>query len=395
VSSLRADECYMALALQEARKAESAGEVPVGAVVVLDGQIIGCGHNQTIGLKDPCGHAEIYALRAAALNVGSHRLNGATLYVTLEPCAMCSAAIFHARLSRLVYGAHEPKTGTAGSVVNLFQVRELNHHTVVTAGVLSADCEDLLTQFFIRTRLTKLAEHTPLREDALRMDESSLPHAASQLLERKYLRSETGLQLRYFDSGPPSPQNTVLFLHEYGFWSYQLWEIAAAFSLRGCRSLVPDLAGSGGSDRPKRRSWHDVDAHLSLLLELIKLEDLRVTGILAVGNVHNLAVRLKHKLDLPENRLIHFELGAGASSDSVGLLRRERGAVATGAWPKKATMGWNGLPADAREALVAHFPDRGHMAIFESMGTSPYWPVILSREQINSAITQYLNEAGP
>lgn len=385
----------MALALQEARKAECAGEVPVGAVVVLDGQIIGIGHNQTIGLKDPCGHAEIYALRAAALTVGSHRLTGATLYVTLEPCAMCSGAIFQARLSRLVYGAHEPKTGTAGSVLDLFQVRELNHHTVVTAGVLSADCQDVLTQFFTRTRLTKKAEHTPLREDALRMDESNLPQAAPRPLEKKYLRSETGLQLRYFDSGPVSARNTVLFLHEYGFWSYQLWEIASAFSLQGYRSLVPDLAGSGGSDRPKRRSWHDLDAHVDLLLELIGLEKLQLTGIVSVGNVHNLAVRLKNKLLLPEYGLMHFDFGAEVPFDSAGVQRLQGKRVPAGPWPQKATEGWSSLPAGAREALIAHFPDRGHMAIFEALGRSPYWPVILSQEQIKFVLTHYLNEAAP
>jgi tRNA(adenine34) deaminase len=383
----------MALALQEARKAECAGEVPVGAIVVLDGQVIGSGHNQTIGLKDPCGHAEIYALQTAALTVGSHRLTGATLYVTLEPCAMCSGAIFQARLSRLVYGAHEPKTGTAGSVLDLFQVKELNHHTVVTSGVLSADCQDVLTQFFTRTRLTKRAEHTPLREDALRMDESSLPQAASRLLVKKYLRSVTGLQLRYFDSGPVSARNIVLFLHEYGFWSYQLWEIGAAFSLRGCRSVIPDLAGSGGSDRPKRRNWHNLDAHVGLLLELIEFEDLQITAIVSVGNVHSLAVRLKHELNLPEHRLIHFGLEAEVPSDSAALQHKHRGNIPADAWPQKAKVGWNALPADARLALIAHFPDRGHMAIFESLGTSPYWPVILSQEHINSAITQYLNEA--
>jgi tRNA(adenine34) deaminase len=127
--SAGADARWMRLALAEALAAATAGEVPVGAVVVKDGVVIGTGRNAPIGLHDPSAHAEIVALRAAARHLGNYRLEGCTLYVTLEPCAMCSGAMLHARLERVVFGAPDPKTGAAGSVLNLFGEPKLNHQT--------------------------------------------------------------------------------------------------------------------------------------------------------------------------------------------------------------------------------------------------------------------------
>ena len=146
------DAAYMGLALQEARKACSAGEVPVGAVVVRDGEVIAAGFNQPIGRHDPTAHAEIVALRAAAEKLGNYRLPGCELYVTIEPCAMCAGAIMHARISRLVYGAADPKTGACGSIVNLFAEPRLNHHTTVTGGVAAEACAALLSDFFASRR---------------------------------------------------------------------------------------------------------------------------------------------------------------------------------------------------------------------------------------------------
>lgn len=135
-----------------AGRAASAGEVPVGAVVVLDGQSIGAGWNRPIALADPSAHAEIAALRAASAARGNYRLPGTTLYVTLEPCAMCVGAMFHARVARVVFGAADPKTGAAGSVLDLFAEPRLNHHAVVQGGVLGAECGALLKGFFAGRR---------------------------------------------------------------------------------------------------------------------------------------------------------------------------------------------------------------------------------------------------
>lgn len=139
-------------ALGLAGRAASAGEVPVGAVVVLDGQSIGEGWNRPIALADPSAHAEIAALRAASAARGNYRLPGTTLYVTLEPCAMCVGAMFHARVARVVFGAADPKTGAAGSVLDLFAEPRLNHHAVVQGGVLGAECGALLKAFFAGRR---------------------------------------------------------------------------------------------------------------------------------------------------------------------------------------------------------------------------------------------------
>ena len=142
------DVHFMQLALAQAKTGALAGEIPVGAVIVKDGEVIACAHNAPLGLKDPTAHAEVNALRMAAQVLGNYRLEGCTLYVTLEPCAMCSGAAMHARLSRVVYGASEPKTGTAGSVLNLFDNTHLNHHTQVTGGVLATECVQELQAFF-------------------------------------------------------------------------------------------------------------------------------------------------------------------------------------------------------------------------------------------------------
>ncbi len=146
------DESFMRTALAFAREAEALGEVPVGAVVVVDGEIVGRGFNAPISQHDPTAHAEMRALRAAATRVGNYRLPGATLYVTLEPCAMCAGAIIHARLARVVFGAADPKTGACGSVVDLFAEARLNHHCTVKAGVLAEACGELLKEFFRRRR---------------------------------------------------------------------------------------------------------------------------------------------------------------------------------------------------------------------------------------------------
>jgi tRNA(adenine34) deaminase len=142
----------MQAALVEAEMGGDSGEVPVGAVVMLAGEVIGSGHNTTIAASDPSGHAEIVALRAAASAKGNHRLPGATLFVTLEPCAMCMGAIAQARISRLVFGAYDPKAGAAGSVIDLTDSKALNHRFEVNGGVLEDECGELLKEFFASKR---------------------------------------------------------------------------------------------------------------------------------------------------------------------------------------------------------------------------------------------------
>ena len=143
---------FMAEALALAAAAAARGEVPVGAVVVCDGAVVGRGGNAPIAGNDPTAHAEIAALREAAAALGNYRLPGCELYVTLEPCAMCAGAILHARLARLVFGARDPKTGACGSVIDLFAELRLNHHTAVAGGVAEEACGALLTQFFAARR---------------------------------------------------------------------------------------------------------------------------------------------------------------------------------------------------------------------------------------------------
>jgi tRNA(adenine34) deaminase len=146
------DTDYMQQALILAAQAAEAGEVPVGAVVVKDGVIIGRGSNAPIARHDPSAHAEIQAMRDAATSLGNYRLTGCELYVTIEPCAMCAGAIQHARISRLVYGASDPKTGACGSVVNLMAEARLNHHTEVTGGILARECGQIMSDFFASRR---------------------------------------------------------------------------------------------------------------------------------------------------------------------------------------------------------------------------------------------------
>jgi tRNA(adenine34) deaminase len=156
-----ADVRYMRLALDQAHNAWALAEVPVGAVVVRDGQVIATGFNQPIGNSDPTAHAEIQALRAAAELLGNYRLSHCALYVSLEPCAMCAGAMQHARIARLVYGASDPKTGACGSVVDLFAEPRLNHHTAVRGGVLADESGAMLSRFFAERREHRRAGRLP------------------------------------------------------------------------------------------------------------------------------------------------------------------------------------------------------------------------------------------
>ena len=149
------DEYFMREALSLARSAECLGEVPIGAVVVCEGVIVGRGFNSPIGESDPTAHAEIAALRDAARRLENYRLPRCEIFVTLEPCAMCAGAILHARLKRVVYGARDPKTGVHGSTIDLFANEQLNHQTEIVGGLLASECAELLSSFFAARRVKR------------------------------------------------------------------------------------------------------------------------------------------------------------------------------------------------------------------------------------------------
>lgn len=267
------DVAFMQLALQQAEAAAAAGEVPVGAVVVKDGLVIGSGHNSPLHSHDPSAHAEINALRAAANTLGNYRLDGCTLYVTLEPCAMCCGAMLHARLQRVVFGAAEPKTGCAGSVLNLFAQPQLNHQTRVEGGVLAPLAALQLQQFFQGRRSQSRAAATPLREDALRTPERFFEGLEGYPWQPHYvsdLPSLAGLRLHYLDEGPRDAKQIYLCLHPIPGWSYHWRSWMASRLGQGARVLAPDLIGFGRSDKPKREDVHTLDWHLSYLLELLQ-----------------------------------------------------------------------------------------------------------------------------
>jgi len=152
MSQTELDHQFMQQAIEQARLAALAGEVPVGAVLVRDGKVISSAFNKPISTHDPSAHAEMLALRAAAQNEANYRLPGSTLYVTLEPCTMCSGAILHARVDRVVYGAVDPKTGAAGSVLDVFSSKQINHQTTVEGGLMGDECGQLLRNFFKERR---------------------------------------------------------------------------------------------------------------------------------------------------------------------------------------------------------------------------------------------------
>jgi tRNA(adenine34) deaminase len=152
MGSAHSDEHWMRLALAQARAAEQAGEVPVGAVMMRDQHLLAAGGNRPVAAHDPTAHAEIVVLRAAAAAVGDYRLEGTTLYVTLEPCVMCAQALVHARVQRVVFGAFDPRVGAAGSMIDVFRLPGQNHRVDVFGGVLAEECRALLDQFFAARR---------------------------------------------------------------------------------------------------------------------------------------------------------------------------------------------------------------------------------------------------
>jgi tRNA(adenine34) deaminase len=366
------DAAFMRLALAEAGAAAEAGEVPVGAVVVKDGQVLATGRNAPVAGHDPTAHAEIVALRAAAQALGNYRLDGCTLYVTLEPCAMCSGAMLHARLARVVFGAHDPKTGTAGSVLDLFDQPRLNHHTGLTGGVLAAECAAVLREFFKERRVNA----HPLREDALRASDDRFESLPDYPWAPRYLSdlpSLHGLRLHYLDEGPsthgqPDGQRplTWLCLHGNPAWSYLYRKMIPTFLESGGRVVAPDLIGFGRSDKPKKEDAHRFAWHRQVLLEFVERLDLRDV-VLVVQDWGGL-LGLTLPLEAPDRYrgllVMNTTLATGEDTLSPGFLAW-RTMCAQNPDFNVARLFARGNPqmsAAECAAYEAPFPDRGHRA---------------------------------
>jgi tRNA(adenine34) deaminase len=272
------DAELMSHALEQAQAAAAAGEVPVGAVVVRDGVVIATGHNASIDRHDPTAHAEIVALRAAAQALGNYRLDGCELFVTLEPCAMCSGAMLHARLQRVVFGASDPKTGAAGSVLDLFSDTRLNHQTQVQGGVLAPACSALLQDFFKQKREAIRVGSSPLRDDAMRTPDARfdlLPDYPWPAHDMNDLPALDGLRLHYLDLGPADAPLTYLGLHGTPVWSYLYRKMIPVWLAAGSRVVAPDLIGFGKSDKPKKEAFHQFTWHRQVLLDFVERLDLK------------------------------------------------------------------------------------------------------------------------
>lgn len=294
------DIAFMRLALAQAQEAQQAGEVPVGAVVVKEGRVVAVGRNMCIGSDDPSAHAEVIALRGAAKALGNYRLDGCELYVTLEPCTMCAGAVLHARLKRVIYGTADPKTGAAGSVLNLFANPQLNHQTQVSEGVLADECSNVLRTFFRARRQAKGAE--ALMENALRTPPSAFGALQDYPFAPHFFRDAENMQcwrLHYLDEGPSEAAHAVLCLHGMPGWSYRYRALIPLLRTRGVRVIAPDLIGFGMSDKPKKVGAHTTSLHLVSLQLLLKFLGRPKVLILAEGGAIHLARMLAESHVVP------------------------------------------------------------------------------------------------
>ena len=341
------DEAYMRQALALAQQAAQSGEVPVGAVLVHQGRVIGSGHNAPISSHDPTAHAEVAALRAAATQLGNYRLEDCELYVTLEPCPMCAGALMQARLKRVVFGAHDPKTGAAGSVLDLFAVRQFNHHTQVQGGVLSTESGALLQEFFQHKRAQQRQLGQPVREDCVRTPEdrfSQLPDYPWQPRYVSDLPALAGLRMHYVDEGPHDASQTWLCLHDSGSWSYLYRKMIAVFLTAGHRVVAPDLIGLGKSDKPKKEAAHSFTWHRQVLLEFVQRMDLQ--RVVLVGDGWGSLLGLTLPIEAPERYCGLLLMNSSSAPGSPPLTDQEIAAY------------------------EAPFPDRGHRAALRAFATT-------------------------
>jgi tRNA(adenine34) deaminase len=363
------DSFYMAQALRQAQQALAVGEVPVGAVLVKQGRVVAAGHNAPVSLHDPSAHAELQCLRAAAQALRNYRLDGCELYVTLEPCAMCAGAMLHARLSRVVFGAADPKTGAAGSVLNLFANAQLNHQTQVQGGVLAAECGALLQNFFQSRREETRMSTTPLRDDALRTPDSAFASLPGYPWAPHYLAdlpSLDGLRLHYLDEGPKDAPITYLCLHGNPAWSYLYRKMMPVLLSKGARVVAPDMPGFGKSDKPKKDGFHTFSWHRQVLLEFVQRLDLK-NVVLAVqdwGGLLGLTLPMAEPQRYHGLLVMNTTLAAGDAPLSPGFLAW-REMCAKNPEFDVARLFARGNPQMSAEECAAYnapFPDRGHRA---------------------------------
>jgi tRNA(adenine34) deaminase len=359
------DARFMRLALAEAQAAAQAGEVPVGAVVVKDGRVIATGRNAPIDGHDPTAHAEIVALRAAAQALGNYRLDGCSLYVTLEPCAMCSGAMLHARLARVVFGAADPKTGAAGSVLNLFGHARINHQTTVQGGVLAEEGAQLLRGFFKERRVNL----HPLRDDALRTPDERFQNLPGYPWAPRYvsdLPALGGLRLHCLDEGPKDAPTTWLCLHGNPAWSYLYRHMIPVFLASGARVVAPDLIGFGRSDKPKKDGAHSFTWHRQVLLEFVERLDLHnvVLVVQDWGGLLGLTLPMAAPQRYRGVLVMNTTLATGEAPLSPGFVAW-RNMCAQNPEFDVARLFARGNPQMSAEECAAYnapFPDRGHRA---------------------------------
>jgi tRNA(adenine34) deaminase len=363
----------MSLALDQARLAQAAGEVPVGAVVVRDGQVIGAGRNAPQGSHDPTAHAEVIALREAARALGNYRLDDCELYVTLEPCAMCSGAMLHARLRRVFFGAPDPKTGAAGSVVDVFGEPRLNHQTQVRGGVMAAECGALLSDFFAGRRQEARAAAAPLRDDALRTPDSSFAGLPGYPWTGRYLSdlsSLAGLRMHYLDEEAMEPVRdghiTWLCLHGNPAWSYLYRKMIPVFVAAGDRVVAPDLIGFGKSDKPKRDTAHTFSWHRQVLLEFVERLDLNniVLAVQDWGGLLGLTLPMAAPQRYRGLLVMNTALGTGDVPLSPGFAAWREMCAKNPEFDiaRLFARGNPQMTPDECAAYNAPFPDRGHRA---------------------------------
>jgi tRNA(adenine34) deaminase len=363
------DTHYMALALAQAGLAASVGEVPVGAVVVRQGQVIAAAHNTPIKDHDPSAHAEIQALRMAAAQLGNYRLDDCELFVTLEPCAMCAGAMLHARLKRVVFGASDPKTGAAGSILNLFAISQLNHQTQIQGGVMAEESSRHLQAFFKDKRQEDRESGKAVREDALRTPDAFFeglpgypwaPHYVSKL------PSLGGLRLHYLDEGALDSPLTWLCLHGNPAWSYLYRKMIPEFLGAGHRVVAPDLIGFGKSDKLKKDSAHNFTWHRQYLLELIEHLDLRnvVLVVQDWGGILGLTLPMAASARYSGALIMNTTLATGDQPLSPGFLAW-RDMCATKPEFSISRLFARGNPQMSESECAAYdapFPDKGHRA---------------------------------
>lgn len=351
-------------ALRAAQEGLAAGEVPVGAVVVRDGEVIARAHNAPIAGQDPTAHAEVLALRRAAERLGNYRLDDCELYVTLEPCPMCVGAILHARLKRVVYGASDPKAGACGSVADLAHDPRLNHQTAFEGGVLAEDCGSLLKRFFEGRRVS--GETT---RKVLRTPDSAFEGLPDYPFAPHYLANLPGIEhvrIHYVDEGPRRARRIFLCLHGNPTWSYLYRRMIPVFAGAGHRVVAPDLIGHGRSDKFVEEGAYSFTLHREMLRAFIERLDLR--GIVLVCQDWGGLLGLTLPMDMPGRfaglLVMNTTIATGEAPPSPGFeawraYSNSQPDLAIGRLLKR---GWPGMTEAEAAAYDAPYPDASYKA---------------------------------